>query len=183
MATDNDAAAACTSTSGDAAADGSDRGAIGRLQRSHFAVKLTRYAIGSVVALATSVAVFALLLAIGVGTTPDSVLAFLAGALPNWALNRRWAWQRSGKMDLRREVVGYTAISLIALAASSAGTGSVDTLLRHHYAHQHALRVTLVTLTYVAVQALLFVAKFIAYDLWVFAEKRKLRRDDVAQPA
>ncbi len=147
------------------------------------AIKLTRYAIGSVVALATSVVVFALLLAIGVGTTPDSILAFIAGAVPNWVLNRRWAWQRSGKMNLRREVVGYTAISLIALAASSAGTGWVDTLVRHHYAHQHALRVTLVTLTYVVVQALLFVAKFVAYDMWVFAEKRKLRRDDGSQPA
>jgi putative flippase GtrA len=155
-------------------------GSLRRLHRSHFAIKLTRYAIGSVVALATSVVVFALLLTIGVGTTPDSILAFVAGAVPNWVLNRRWAWQRTGKMDVRREVIGYTAISLVALAASSAATGWVDTLVRHHYAHQHLLRVTLVTLTYIVVQALLFVAKFIAYDLWVFAEK--LRRDDGSRP-
>jgi putative flippase GtrA len=145
-------------------------GSLRRLRRSHFAIKLTRYAIGSVVALPT----------IGVGTTLDSILAFVAGAGPNWVLNRRWAWQRTGKMDVRREVIGYTAISLVALAASSAGTGWVDTLVRHHYAHQHVLRVTLVTLTYVVVQALLFGAKFIAYDLWVFAEK--LRRDDGSRP-
>jgi putative flippase GtrA len=147
---------------------------------TRLSTKLTRYAIGSVVALGTSVAVFALLFTIGVGTTLDSVLAFAAGAVPNWVLNRRWAWQRSGKMDVRREVVGYTVISLIALAASSGGTGWADTLVRHHFAHQHALRVTLVTLAYVLVQGILFVAKFIAYDLWVFAEK--LRRDDDPQP-
>ena len=139
-------------------------------------VKLTRYAIGSVVALLTSVAVFALLLDAGVGTTTDSILAFVAGALPNWILNRRWAWERSGDMDVAREVVGYTVISLIALAASSAGTGWVDALVREHLNRQDAtLRVLLVTLTYVVVQGLLFVAKFIAYDAFIFTDDRRWR--------
>jgi putative flippase GtrA len=147
------------------------RGAI-RLYRkltgSKLAVKVTRYAIGSVIALATSVVVFALLLAAGVGTTADSILAFIAGAVPNWILNRRWAWERTGEMDVAREVVGYTVISVISLIASSAGTGWTDSLVRHHVSHQHALRVALVTLSYVVVQGLLFAAKFIAYDRWIF---------------
>jgi putative flippase GtrA len=142
-----------------------------RLKGSRVIVKVTRYAIGSVAALLTSVVVFALLLDAGVGTTADSILAFIAGALPNWVLNRRWAWERSGKMDIAREVIGYTVISLIALAASSAGTGWVDRILPRQLDHQHALRVLLVTLAYVAVQGLLFVAKFIAYDRWIFSER------------
>jgi putative flippase GtrA len=149
-----------------------------RLKRwagSHSLVKVTRYAIGSVVALATSVIVFALLLDAGVGTTADSILAFIAGALPNWILNRRWAWERTGEMDVAREVVGYTLISLIALAASSAGTGWTDAMLRHHLSNQHTLRVLLVTLAYVVVQGLLFVAKFIAYDRWVFTDGGRFR--------
>ena len=79
-------------------------------------------------------------------------------------------------MDVAREVVGYTLISLVALAASSAGTGWVDGIARQQLAHQHALRVMLVTLAYVAVQGLLFVAKFVAYDRWVFTERRPLPR-------
>ncbi len=146
-----------------------------RLARSRYAVRLTRYAIGSVVALLTSVVVFALLLDAGVGTTADSVLAFIAGALPNWVLNRRWAWQRTGEMDVAREVVGYTLISLVALAASSAGTGLTDTLVRHLLAHQQALRVVVVTLAYVVVQGLLFVAKFVAYDRWIFTDGGRIR--------
>jgi putative flippase GtrA len=138
-------------------------------------IKVTRYAIGSVVALLTSVIVFALLLDAGVGTTSDSILAFVAGAFPNWILNRRWAWERTGEMDIGREVVGYTLISLVALAASSAGTGWVDTLVRRQMSHEHALRVLLVTLTYVVVQGLLFVAKFVAYDRWVFTDTGRLR--------
>jgi putative flippase GtrA len=146
-----------------------------RLNGSRFAVKAARYAIGSGVALMTSVIVFALLLGAGVGTTADSILAFIAGALPNWILNRRWAWERTGEMDVAREVVGYTLISLLALAASSAGTGWSDSLLRRHLAHEHALRVLLVTFAYVIVQGLLFVAKFIAYDRWVFTDGGRLR--------
>jgi putative flippase GtrA len=138
-------------------------------------VKVARYAIGSVVALMTSVIVFALLLDAGVGTTADSILAFVAGALPNWILNRRWAWQRTGDMDVAREVVGYAVISLIALAASSAGTGWTDSLLRHHLGQSHAVRVLLVTLAYVVVQGLLFVAKFVAYDRWVFTDGGRFR--------
>ncbi|MGH2861934.1 MAG: GtrA family protein [Solirubrobacteraceae bacterium] len=139
-------------------------------------VKVTRYAVGSVVALLTSVVVFAVLLDAGVGTTADSILAFLAGALPNWILNRRWAWERTGEMDVAREVVGYTLISLIALAASSGGTGWADTFLRQHVGEQHhALRVLLVTLAYVVVQGLLFVAKFVAYDVLIFTEGGRFR--------
>jgi putative flippase GtrA len=146
-----------------------------RLRQSRFVVKVMRYAIGSVVALATSVIVFAVLLDAGVGTTADSILAFVAGALPNWILNRRWAWERSGEMDVAREVVGYTLISLIALAASSAGTGWTDTIVRRHVSHDHSLRVLLVTLAYVVVQGLLFVAKFVAYDRWVFTDGGRFR--------
>ena len=127
------------------------------------------------VALLTSVIVFALLLDAGVGTTTDAVLAFIAGAVPNWILNRRWAWERKGDMDVARELVGYTLISVVALAASSAGTGWVDSLVRDQLLHQRALRVMLVTLAYVVVQGLLFVAKFIAYDRWIFTDGGRFR--------
>ncbi|HWE58945.1 MAG TPA: GtrA family protein [Solirubrobacteraceae bacterium] len=146
-----------------------------RLQGSRLIVKVTRYAIGSVVALLTSVIVFALLLDAGVGTTADSIVAFVAGALPNWILNRRWAWERTGDMDVAREVVGYALISLIALVASSAGTGWADASVRHHLNQHHAQRVMLVTLAYVVVQGLLFVVKFVAYDRWVFTDGGRFR--------
>jgi putative flippase GtrA len=146
---------------------------LGRLQSSAFAQRMTRYALGSVVALATSVVVFALLLALGVGTTLDSVAAFLAGAVPNWVLNRRWAWRRRGRVAFGREVVGYAAISLLALLAASAATGWAHHAVRG--VSSHGLRVALVTLAYVVVQGLLFGLKFVAYDRWVFAERSGAR--------
>jgi putative flippase GtrA len=135
---------------------------------SAFAGKVTRYAIGSVVALVTSIVVFAVAYVAGCSTTVCSITAFVAGAVPNWVLNRRWAWQISGQVAFMREIVGYVVISLLALVASSAATGWTQTQVQGIPAH-HGLRVLIVTASYVAVQALLFVAKFIVYERWVFS--------------
>jgi putative flippase GtrA len=145
-----------------------------RARRSAFASKITRYAIGSVVALITSIVVFALLYVTGFGTTACSILAFLAGAVPNWILNRRWAWQIRGRVAFLREIVGYVVISLLALVSSSAATGWTQTQVQSIPAH-HGIRVILVTGAYVAVQAILFVAKFLVYEHWVFYGRSRLR--------
>ncbi len=145
-----------------------------RARESEFAGKITRYAIGSVIALLTSIVVFALCYVIGLSTTMDSILAFLAGAIPNWILNRRWAWKISGQVAFLREIVGYVLISLLALVCSSAATGWTQDQVQAIPAH-HGLRVLIVTASYVAVQALLFVAKFVVYEHWVFSGRSRLR--------
>ncbi len=145
-----------------------------QLRRSPLAGRITRYSLGSLVALLTSVITFALLLHAGVGTTGCSVVAFLAGAVPNWILNRRWAWRVSGRVSLPREVLAYAVISLLALATSAAATG----LAKAHVDSLSAVRdvrVALVTAVYVAVQATLFAGKFLAYERWVFAGRSRLR--------
>jgi putative flippase GtrA len=147
---------------------------IRRARESAFARKIARYAVGSVIALLTSVVVFALLYVLGVGTTACSIAAFLAGAVPNWILNRRWAWKVRGQVAFLREIVGYVAISLLALVASSAATGWTQSQVQTIPAH-HGIRVILVTASYVAVQAILFVAKFVVYEHWVFAGRSRLR--------
>jgi putative flippase GtrA len=144
-----------------------------RVRKMPFTSKVMKYALGSGVALATSVIVFALLLTAGVSTTIDSVAAFVAGAVPNWILNRRWAWQRTGQVEVAREVIGYVVVSVLALIAASAGTGAAQHWARHHAAH--GLRAILVTGAYVVVQALLFVVKFVIYDRWVFAGRSRFR--------
>ena len=147
---------------------------IRRARDSAFARKIARYAIGSVIALLTSVVVFAVLYVLGVGTTACSIAAFLAGAIPNWILNRRWAWKISGQVAFLREIVGYIAISLLALVGSSVATGWTQSQVQTIPAH-HGIRVILVTASYVAVQAILFAAKFVVYEHWVFAGRSRLR--------
>jgi putative flippase GtrA len=145
-----------------------------RLRESALARKVTRYAIGSVVALVTSVVVFALLYVTHVGTTVCSIAAFVAGALPNWVLNRRWAWKIRGKVNFWREVFAYVVISVLVLVASSAATGWTSSQVQS-ISPGHGIRVILVTAAYVAVQAFFFAAKFFVYEKWVFAGRSRLR--------
>ena len=144
------------------------------LRRSALGGRITRYALGSVIALLTSVVVFALLYVAGVGTTVCSIAAFVAGALPNWVLNRRWAWKVKGRVDFGREIFGYVVVSVLALVFSSVATGLTNNWVQGIPAHD-GIRVTLVTASYVAVQAILFVAKFLAYEHWVFYGRSRVR--------
>jgi putative flippase GtrA len=146
-----------------------------RIVRSPLAGKLTRYLLGSVIALLTSIVTFGVLYVMGVGTTIDSVAAFVAGAVPNWILNRKWAWRIDGRVEVAREVIGYVIVSLLVLVSSSAATGWTQAWVKHHVAAHHGYRVVLVTGAYVLVQALFFGVKFVVYDRWVFAGRSRLR--------
>jgi putative flippase GtrA len=147
---------------------------INRLRESALARKITKYAIGSVIALATSVVVFAVLYVMHVSTTWCSIAAFIAGAVPNWVLNRRWAWKVRGRVNFWREVFAYVIISVLVLVASSAATGWMSDQV-DGIAPGHGIRVVLVTAAYVAVQAFFFAAKFVVYEHWVFAGRSRLR--------
>jgi putative flippase GtrA len=145
-----------------------------RLRASALAGKITRYAIGSVIALVTSIVVFAVLYVLHVGTTACSIAAFVAGAAPNWILNRRWAWKIRGKVNFWREVFAYVVISLLVLVASSGATGWTSTQVQG-IPSGHGIRVILVTAAYVLVQAFFFAVKFVIYEHWVFAGRSRLR--------
>jgi putative flippase GtrA len=146
-----------------------------RLSRSAFAAKLTKYAIGSVVALATSVIVFAVMDWLGIRTGIDSAAAFVAGAIPNWILNRKWAWKMEGRAEFMREIFAYTVISVLVWAASTWATGNTQNWTEKHVAAGSGLRVIITTGAYVFVQAVFFVLKFVIYDKWVFAGQSRLR--------
>ena len=147
-----------------------------RVGRSAYGAKVTKYAIGSVVALMTSIIVFAVTyVVLGGHPTTCSILAFFAGAIPNWILNRRWAWKITGRADFLREIVAYIAISGVVLVASSVSTGAMQSWVKANVAPHYGIRVILVTGAYVFVQAVLFVAKFVVYDKWVFSGQSRLR--------
>ncbi|HTU29249.1 MAG TPA: GtrA family protein [Solirubrobacteraceae bacterium] len=146
-----------------------------RLSSTAWAAKITKYAIGSVVALVTSVIVFAVMDWLGIRTGIDSAAAFVAGAIPNWVLNRKWAWKMEGRVEWMREIVAYTIISVLVWAASTWATGNTQNWTHRHVAPGDGLQVIITTAAYVFVQAVFFVIKFVIYDKWVFAGRSRLR--------
>jgi putative flippase GtrA len=130
--------------------------------------RFARYTGGSVVAFATSEAAFVVCYASGVvGTTGATLIAFVAGAVPNYVLNRRWVWKRRGAVHLWREVVLYAAVSALSLVLASAATGWAT----HAVVGDRATATVAAAGAYFAVYAALFVAKFVAFDKVVFTPR------------
>ena len=107
-------------------------------------------------------------------TTACSVVAFIAGAIPNWILNRRWAWKIQGKVAIGREVIAYILVSALTLLITAEATGWTQGQVQNIPAH-HGIRVALVTASYLAVFAILFVARFAIYELWIFSGESRVR--------
>jgi putative flippase GtrA len=145
-----------------------------RITRSPLSARITRYTLGSVVAAATSAIVFAVLYVMGASTTACSVVAFIAGAIPNWILNRRWAWRVQGRIAFGREIVAYVIVSALTLFITAETTAWTQRHVQSIPAH-HGIRVVLVTASYLAVFAVLFVARFAVYEVWIFSGRSRVR--------
>ncbi len=132
--------------------------------RAAFWGRVWRYAAGSVVATACSEAVFLLLYGV-VAATPAvaATVGWLAGAVPNYWLNRSWTWRQRGRPSFKREVLPYVAIILGTLVLAVAATSWVDAALTDDEAAT-GLRVGLVGATFLAVYAAVFVLRFFLLD-------------------
>lgn len=121
---------------------------------------LVRYGAGSAIATVCSEVTFLGLYGVlGTSTTTASVLGWLAGALPNYWLNRSWTWQRRGRPSLRREVLPYVAIVLLTLVLAVGATSLADSLLTETAVSATA-RSVLVGAVFFLVYVLVFVLRF-----------------------
>jgi putative flippase GtrA len=144
------------------------------ITRSPLSARITRYTLGSVVAAGTSAIVFAILYVAGLGTTACSIIAFIAGAIPNWILNRRWAWRIKGRIAFGREIVAYVIVSAVTLFITAETTAWTQRHVQSIPAH-HGIRALLVTGSYLAVFAVLFAARFAVYEVWIFSGRSRVR--------
>jgi putative flippase GtrA len=144
------------------------------LRRSALGARITRYTLGSIVAASTSAVVFAVLYVMDVGTTACSIAAFVAGAIPNWILNRRWAWNIRGRVAFGREIAAYVVVSAVTLVLTTESTAWTQRHVQSIPAH-HGFRALLVTGSYLAVFAVLFVARFAVYEHWIFSGRSRVR--------
>ena len=136
--------------------------------------RLTKFAISSAVAASTSAVVLAVLYAMHVNTTVCTIVAFFAGAIPNWSINRRWTWKVSGRVAFGREIFAYLVISGITLLLLSLATNWTDDHVRS-IAPGHGLRALLVDASYFFVLAILYGVRFFLYEKWIFSGRSRVR--------
>jgi putative flippase GtrA len=126
------------------------------------------------VAAGTSAIVFPILYVLGASTTACSIAAFVAGAIPNWTLNRKWTWKVEGRVAFGREIVAYIIVSATTLLALSLATAWTHQRVQSIPAG-HGIRVLLVTASYFAVLALLYGLRYFLYEFWIFSGRSRIR--------
>jgi putative flippase GtrA len=96
-------------------------------------------------------------------STTAALVAFVVGAIPNFAINWKWTWGRNGKPALIKELLPYLAIIIATGLAATALTSLAD----HIFAPMitdHAWRTVTLNAAYLGSYALLFVVKFALLD-------------------
>jgi putative flippase GtrA len=139
-----------------------------RVGSASLRARFLRYTAGSAVAFVSSEVALVLCYGTGLlGSAPSSVVAWFAGAVPNYLLNRAWVWNRREGVALREELVPYAAVSLASLAVATAAT----TVAAWLAPGGHATKTAFVAAAYFASYAGLFVAKFALFHRVVFRER------------
>jgi putative flippase GtrA len=135
-----------------------------RATRSALIGRVARYSVGSVVATVCSQVTFLVLYGpVGASTTVTSTLAWLAGAIPNYWLNRAWTWGRSGRPSMTRELLPYAGVILgtlgLAIVATGLGAAALD-----RTSISHATQTLLVWGIYFFVYVVMFAFRFLVFD-------------------
>jgi putative flippase GtrA len=110
-----------------------------------------------------------------------SLLAFVAGAVPNYLMNRYWAWQRRGRPHGTREVIPYVGIVVVTALTAIFVTTAADHWVRDHVAAR-GLQVVLVGAAFLATYGTMFVLKFVLFDRLIFVDRAADTPDTTSAP-
>ncbi|MER7080492.1 Putative flippase GtrA (transmembrane translocase of bactoprenol-linked glucose) [Saccharopolyspora kobensis] len=131
---------------------------------------LSRFAAASVVATAISQLVFLLVYALGAAPVVATITAWLAGAIPNFTLNRR-TWGSTGRAGLRGEILRYAIISVTTALLAALATHNAETLAQASFPDTRSAQVAVVWGAFLGTYAVMFVIKFFLVDRLVFRRK------------
>jgi putative flippase GtrA len=136
----------------------------GQTLRSARARRLSTYTAGSVVAAVCSeVALVVCYGLLGLAPAVSSTIAWVAGAVPNYWLNRAWTWQRRGRPSLTREVLPYVAIIVATLVLAALVTKGVDSWLSGADVSGSA-RTAAVAAAFLGVYVMMFAVRYVLLD-------------------
>jgi putative flippase GtrA len=125
--------------------------------------KLFRYSMVSVIS--TGVSFTVLFLVYGVGRlwteVPSTVFANVVATFPSYWLNRNWAWGKSGRSHLVREVIPFWVMSSLGIAFSIVGAAIARDV---GIGHSHLVRTALVLFANVMSFGIFWVAKLMVFN-------------------
>lgn len=133
---------------------------------------LRRFAAASAVATLSSQLVFVVAYAVGSAPVPATVLAWLAGAVPNFLINRR-TWGSRGSTALRGELLRFAIVSITTAVLAAMATRYTETLALRLFEDSRSAQVALVWGAFFGTYLIMFILKFFLMDRVVFTGHRR----------
>jgi putative flippase GtrA len=134
--------------------------------------KLLKYSAASIISLVVSVIFLVIFDGVfGWGAVVSSTLATAIATVPSYELNRKWAWGKSGKGHIWREVVPFWVVAFIGWGFSTYSTKLAESALKGS-SISHIERTAIIALVYIAAFGVLWIAKFIFFNKVLFAHQR-----------
>jgi putative flippase GtrA len=153
--------------------------------RSPIGQKLFRYSMASVVAVIVSNLFLLLFLGVlNMGEVLASTLATSIAAVPSYEMNRKWAWGKTGKSHMMKEVVPFWGLALLGWGLSTVAVWWMGRIAKHHQ-FSHGLKTVTVLAVYFGAFGVLWVGKFLIFNRLMFGHHHHEHehQDDAAAAA
>jgi putative flippase GtrA len=130
--------------------------------------KAIKYTLVSVVAVVVSQVSLAILYgALKWGPVASNVTASVLGGIPSYYLNRTWAWGKTGKSHLWKEVVPFWGLAFAGLLFSTWTVAIADGIAKSHF-DSHLANTLMVNGANLFGYGILWVLKFIVFNKVIF---------------
>jgi putative flippase GtrA len=133
--------------------------------------KAVRYTLVSVVSVAVSQAV--LFFTFGVlrlaGAVTCNIIATAVATVPSYYLNRQWAWGKTGRSHLWKEIVPFWALAFLGLALSILAVDIAESEA-HRVTSSHLGTAIIVNASALAAWGVIWIGKFIIFNRLLFVD-------------
>jgi putative flippase GtrA len=137
--------------------------------RSAEGKKMIRYSTTSLICVVLSTIILTILVGfLHWNAFGASLTACAISTIPSYELNRKWAWGKSGKGHLWKEVVPFWTLAFIGLAFSTWASVQAQSYAQHHH-FSHVVHTMIVTGAFIGAFGVLWIGKFIIFNKILFA--------------
>jgi putative flippase GtrA len=135
--------------------------------------KFFRYSVASAVAVVVSLVCLVFFNGVlDMRAWVSSVLATAIATVPNYYMNRKWAWGKSGKSHVMKEVLPFWVIAFIGLLFSTVCVNYMEHVAQSHH-FGHLVKTLSVAVVYFGAFGVLWVAKFIVFNKILFVHREQ----------
>ena len=131
--------------------------------------KMVRYSLVSVISVIVSQVVLFVAQSFWSART-SNIIAVCVSAVPSYYLNRKWAWGKSGKSHLMKEIVPFWSLALLGLVFSTWAADYAETNAHHLTDSDLGVRL-IVNFAALAAFGVLWVGKFFIFNRVLFAHR------------